>query len=446
MTLSCAVISFPGNNCEIETIRAAERNGFQTQLIRWNQPEKIKNFDFYILPGGFTYEDRIRSGVIATYSEIFEALKKEVSKGKIILGICNGAQMIIESGLIQIAGNNLPLALTHNIRHNYENKQIMGTGFYNDWIFVTPERRDTAFTYTIEKPLYLPISHGEGRFISKEEKVCKQLSNGGLVAFRYCNQDGKIGNSYPSTPNGSMFATAGVVNTDGTVMAFMPHPERYYQEFDGDSIFQSIHTWINDKQSPKKIQLLDYQKTFIPKIQKFIPQKNTIYLEKKLIITDNIAFSCQQAVFNIINSSIKMQRTTLFSISSNDIDIKKIKQSGILYNINKESISEYIKNENKSATIENNDHKYYSFAVQQKEDDQAMVLSENLSTYCQTPYQIKIFTCWHFLDEKYNTDHKFHNNILDINNLSFNIQKILKSSLLSNPNSSEIFILTDSSL
>ena len=184
-----AVIAFPGNNCEIETQRAAMRNGFESTIIRWNQPELVKDFDAYILPGGFSFEDRGRSGAISAREDIFDALKKETKKGKIILGICNGAQMVVESGLIPVKNAPLPFALAHNIRHD-KNGHVLGTGFYNSWVNLIPKRRDTAFTNSIEGVLRVPIAHGEGRFTSVNEDALKALENGKHVAFRYSDSEG----------------------------------------------------------------------------------------------------------------------------------------------------------------------------------------------------------------------------------------------------------------
>jgi phosphoribosylformylglycinamidine synthase len=139
MTPKIAVITFPGNNCETESLRAATRNGFDAQLVLWNEVEKIGNFDAYFLIGGFSFEDRGRSGAIAAREEIFDAIRKEAKKGKVILGVCNGAQMIVESGLISVGENPVPFAIAENVRRDTEGK-VLGTGYYNVWVNIKPVR------------------------------------------------------------------------------------------------------------------------------------------------------------------------------------------------------------------------------------------------------------------------------------------------------------------
>ena len=263
-----AVLTFPGNNCEHETARAAKRNGFNAEILRWSDIEKIKNYEAYILPGGFSFEDRGRSGVLASREKIFDALRNEAKKGKLILGICNGAQMVVESGLIPVGKNPLPFALAKNVRRN-KHGHVLGTGFYNAWIYVKAERKNTAFTNQINQKLALPIAHGEGRFETIDSEAKQKLKSGEYVAFRYCDEAGYVSEKFPITPNGAQFATAGIVNKEGTIMAFMPHPERFFDNFDGDHIFQSMKKWIEEKRSPEYVKIGDFTHMEKPIIKKF---------------------------------------------------------------------------------------------------------------------------------------------------------------------------------
>ena len=335
-----AVITFPGNNCEIESLRVAKRNGFETELIRWNQIDKIQDFDAYLLPGGFSFEDRGRSGSIAAREDIFDALRLEAQKGKLVLGICNGAQMIIESGLIPIENQALPLSLAHNIRHNQAGHTV-GTGFYNDWTHLKVERTDTAFTQNIASILKVPFAHGEGRFTTTNNKVAKALESGKNVAFRYCDKNGEVSEKFPTTPNQAIFATAAVVNNEGTIMAIMPHPERFYDQFDGDKIFQSMRNWIEAKKSPQKVVIGDLHAQDLPEIKKQEKLAKNLYLSKSLIITDNECFSVQKAAEKIAGSELGLTKSIIFEVSGENINFTDLKNSGIFANPNKEKLVDF---------------------------------------------------------------------------------------------------------
>ncbi len=402
-----AVIAFPGNNCEIETQRAAARNGFEAEIVRWNEPEKIGNFDAYILPGGFSFEDRGRSGAISAREEIFDKIRKEAQKGKIILGICNGAQMIVESGLIPVGDNPLPFALAHNIRRD-ETGHVLGTGFYNTWVHLVPERKDTAFTNSVEKVLHVPIAHGEGRFTSRDEVAIENLENGKNVILRYCDEDGKISDKFPTTPNGALAAVAGIVNEEGTVAAMMPHPERFFDSFDGDQIFQSMRQWIEGEKSPSSVKIGDFSAADMPEIKTFEPVEKGILIEKKLIITDNEAFSVSTAASKVCGGKVQLQKSILFEISGTNVDKQKIVDSGLILNPNKEM-------EVENSLVDN------KFLVLDFQNDEADHLAGKLSEMFGGDFQVRIFKVWNFgaVAEE-------------------SIQKVLKNRLLANPNSSEI--------
>lgn len=209
-----AVIFFPGNNREQETKEAADAAGMQAEIIRWNQKEKVKDFDGYIIPGGWSYEDRIRAGAISAKDPIMQEIKKEAKKGKPVLGICNGAQILIEAKMvpdIDGSSNLLEMALAPNINN-------FVSGFYSKWVELEmTSNKKTAFNSHFIKgeKIRMPIAHGEGRFTTKDEKIKKVVAKEDLVVFKYSKEN----------PNASLFDAAAICNVAGNVMSIMPHPE-----------------------------------------------------------------------------------------------------------------------------------------------------------------------------------------------------------------------------
>jgi len=405
-----AVLAFPGNNCETETVRAARRNGFQSEIVRWNELGKIGNYDTYILCGGFSFEDRGRSGVIASREPIFDALREEAKKGKLILGVCNGAQMIVESGLIPVEGRPLPFGLAANVRRD-ETGKVLGTGYFNTWVHIRPQRTDTAFVNSEMKVLHLPIAHGEGRFTSTCPEGLEALKSGSHVAFRYCDTQGKPSEKFPITPNGSLHATAGIVNKEGTIMALMPHPERFFDSFDGDQILTAMHQWLVNGRSPNSVQIGDLASLSIPEVADFSAPADSILIEKRLLITDNEAFSVSQAAGNIAGNPMEILKSTLYVISGSRLTKEKILATGLVMNENKELL-----------VTESSKQKY---GVELLEDDAAASLGQKLSAELGTECKVQRLVCWDFGE----TDAK-------------SMQKVLSNGLLANPNAARLFKLT----
>ena len=214
-----AVILFPGTNCEEESLRAARLAGLEAELVRWNQPLDAERFDGYILPGGWSYEDRVRAGAIAARDVIMATITSEAQRGKPVLGICNGAQVLIETGLVPGYGAGPAMALAAN-----------NLGYRCAWVRlrlqVPPDR--TAFTaaFTDGEIIELPVAHGEGRFITEAPEVLASLVAGQQIPFVYADAAGEPATTFPDNPNGSVYAAAAVCNAQGNVMALMPHPER----------------------------------------------------------------------------------------------------------------------------------------------------------------------------------------------------------------------------
>ncbi len=218
-----AVIQFPGSNCEYETARSCRAAGLTADILPWNcDPQTFGRYAGYILPGGFSFQDRVRAGAIAAKLPIIQLLLDADSQGKPILGICNGCQILAETGLVPNTSgkNELEMALTPN-RLGDE-----AIGFICDWVFVEVQRPEANLFTRLLKPgaaLPIPINHGEGRFVISE-KAAAQLSV--VSVLHYCDSEGTVSPDFPVTRNGSWNGLAGVGNAKGNVFAMMPHPER----------------------------------------------------------------------------------------------------------------------------------------------------------------------------------------------------------------------------
>lgn len=227
-----AVLQFPGLNCESETARALREVGLQAEIFRWNRPApQLQTYQAFIVPGGFSYEDRVRAGVIAAKEPLLDALAQEAEKGKPILGICNGAQVLLESGLLPgMNPGHVEMALAHN--YMTRSGHVVRRGHHCGWVNLhcemEPDR--TPFTCNMQKNMVMPltVSHGEGRFISSDPQILQALDEKKLILWRYCDESGEIRQEFPVNPNGSYHGIAGICNPKGNVVALMPHPERSY--------------------------------------------------------------------------------------------------------------------------------------------------------------------------------------------------------------------------
>ena len=216
------VIQFPGVNCEYESARALEDAGASAEVHRWNEdPSLLASFDLFLLPGGFSYQDRIRAGVVASKEKILGALAEEAAKGKPVLGICNGAQVLVEGGFIPgLRPGEVELALATNRMPGRE-------GYFTQWSHLKVEPSSSSWLGTkAGEVLPVPFAHGEGRFTSRREGLFEELSAAGQIVLRYCDAEGRVNGDWPVTPNGSLEAAAGLCNPEGNVLAMMPHPER----------------------------------------------------------------------------------------------------------------------------------------------------------------------------------------------------------------------------
>ena len=362
-----AIIQFPGSNTERETFMACERTGLTPVEFLWNEPvQELSKFDGYILVGGFSYEDRSRAGVIASLEPIIDKLKLESESGKPILGICNGAQILIESGMVPGLRNyQVGAALTDNKR--IQNNQIVGVGYYNIWanlkMSVDPNR--CAFTRHMKKDdwMNIPLAHGEGRFVLPKP-LLKEMIDSQQTVYRYCDNDGNVIDEFPTNPNGSDYSLAGVCNPQGNIMAIMPHPERTPN---GDAIFSSMLEYVNEG-NPRTNHQLSSKKVPL-EINDYKNNNNTEWIID-MIINDNEASSVQNALTQK-GYDVLLSRQTHWEIEIDEnIDeiLTKIDTTGELYNSNKEYLSEIKSNEN---TV--------SFLIRQKEDIHGRAKYESLT-------------------------------------------------------------------
>ena len=221
MTARVAIIQFPGVNCEAETARAMVRVGLTAEIFPWTWPAgRLRGYQAFVIPGGFSYQDRVRAGALAARDPLMEALREEAALGKPVLGICNGAQVLVEAGLVS-GGSGVDVALGRN--------QMTGrSGYYARWVTLRVEPSECLFTSTLAPGalLPMPVAHGEGRFTSREPNHLLALAAAGQAPLRYAGADGAATEMFPDNPNGSPAGMAAVCNARGNVLALMPHPER----------------------------------------------------------------------------------------------------------------------------------------------------------------------------------------------------------------------------
>ena len=405
MMINIGVVQFPGSNTERETFLAIQRANMNPVEILWNSDlVSIQDCDGYIITGGFSYEDRSRAGVIASLEPIIDILRTESRKGKPIFGICNGAQILVESGLVPGSQNNkTSIALADNKR--LKNGSIVGTGYYNAWsnLKLSVPNKSNAFTRHLseEEIINIPFAHAEGRFIIPG-KLLEEMKKNHQTVFRYCDTNGGISEEFPTNPNGSVYNLAAVSNNYGNILAMMPHPERTEL---GDKLFSSMKEYI-EKSVPineKKISYKLNEKTIV----NYKPNEKSNIWIVDLIITDNEAITVQNALQQKgINVEISKQTHWEITCSKNSTTIlEQIDDSGELYNSNKEYLSDLPK---KKETI--------SVLIRQKEDVHCQKKFDSLTQRFQISdlLQLKRGVVWNITIKNANFNSIF-NNILDTN-------------------------------
>jgi phosphoribosylformylglycinamidine synthase len=221
-----AVIVFPGSNCDRDVAVALEAISGTKPVMVWHRETELPPVDLIVLPGGFSYGDYLRTGAMAAHSPVMAAVRAASVQGRAVLGICNGFQILAEAGL-------LPGVLVRNRSLKYINR----------FIHTRVETSQSIFTakYEMGSVIRVPIAHGEGCYYA-EAAVLDQLEDNGLIAFRYCDEYGKVCSA--ANPNGSLRHIAGVFNEKRNVLGYMPHPERVCDAAlggtDGRAMFESL--------------------------------------------------------------------------------------------------------------------------------------------------------------------------------------------------------------
>jgi phosphoribosylformylglycinamidine synthase len=223
--MKSSVIVFPGSNCDRDIAVALKKMQFKNQMV-WHKETKLPKSDLIVIPGGFSYGDYLRSGAIAGKSLIIEEVIKAAGSGCLILGICNGFQILTETGLLK--GTLL------------RNKNLK---FINRDVNIKVLNNSTQFTnkYKDDQILKINIAHNEGNYFTDQDHL-NELKNENLIAFKYCDEKGNVNES--SNPNGSLESIAGIFNFRKNILGMMPHPERMVDEIisnkDGINLFSSL--------------------------------------------------------------------------------------------------------------------------------------------------------------------------------------------------------------
>ena len=224
--MKACVVVFPGSNCDQDCWHVLNDVVKTKVQYVWHKETVLPEVDLVVLPGGFSYGDYLRTGAIARFSPIMNAVKQHAEKGKPVIGICNGFQILLEVGL-------LPGAMLRNRSLKFICKHVT----------IRTENNSTTFTSRLKKgeTLNIPIAHGEGNYFC-DERTLEELEANKQIVFRYSSEGGELGDSF--NPNGSLSHIAGIINGKGNVLGMMPHPERASESIlgseDGRKIWESI--------------------------------------------------------------------------------------------------------------------------------------------------------------------------------------------------------------
>jgi len=224
--MKSTVIVFPGSNCDRDIAVALEKFKIKNKMI-WHNESNLPKSDLVVLPGGFSYGDYLRTGCIASKSKIINDIIKHAKNGGLILGICNGFQILIETGL-------LPGALLRNKKLRFISKEV--------FLKVINTNNQFCLNYKKKNIIKLPISHNDGNFFLNNDQL-KKIEDENLIAFKYCDESGNTNEN--SNPNGSIKNIAGILNKKNNILGMMPHPERLIDPIlsgeDGTMLFESLN-------------------------------------------------------------------------------------------------------------------------------------------------------------------------------------------------------------
>ena len=225
--MKSSVVVFPGSNCDRDISVALKKFQIKNEMI-WHNETSLPKTDLVVLPGGFAYGDYLRTGCIASKSRIINDVIKHANKGGLLLGICNGFQILIETGL-------LPGTLLRNKNLRFLSKNVH--------LKVLNIQNQFCLKYKQKNLIKLPIAHNEGNYFASNEDI-KKLEQNNLIAFKYCDKNGNINED--SNPNGSLKNIAGILNENKNILGMMPHPERLIDPIlsgdDGSKKFESLLT------------------------------------------------------------------------------------------------------------------------------------------------------------------------------------------------------------
>ncbi|HUZ06956.1 MAG TPA: phosphoribosylformylglycinamidine synthase subunit PurQ [Candidatus Paceibacterota bacterium] len=230
--MNFAVLQFPASNCDQDCVHAVRVLGHSANLL-WHKETSLGNADAVIIPGGFSYGDHLRTGAIARFSPVMQAVQKFADNGGLVLGVCNGFQILCEAGL-------LPGALIRN----------RDLQFHCEQVFLKTGNFETPFTNKIPrgKILKIPVAHGEGCYFADEETLARLKANNQIL-WQYCDASGNLADT--ANPNGSLLNIAGICNERRNVAGLMPHPDRASEEIlgsaDGRFVFESIFAALKSK-------------------------------------------------------------------------------------------------------------------------------------------------------------------------------------------------------
>jgi phosphoribosylformylglycinamidine synthase subunit PurQ / glutaminase len=219
------VLRAAGINCDLETQFALELAGAAGERIHINRvienKQVLDDFQIMVIPGGFSYGDDVAAGKILANQithHLFESVQKFIDAGKLVLGICNGFQVLVKAGILPGNDQNKKqetVTITYNDSGKFEDR----------WVYLAPQTDKCVFIEN-GRQIYLPIAHGEGKIAVKDTSTLENLKNAGQIAFKYVDENGSEG-PFPVNPNGSIDSIAGLTDTTGHVLGLMPHPERF---------------------------------------------------------------------------------------------------------------------------------------------------------------------------------------------------------------------------
>jgi phosphoribosylformylglycinamidine synthase len=227
------VLRAAGINCDVETEYALQLAGAQAERVHINRIIEDKNalekFQIIVIPGGFSYGDDVAAGKILANQivhHLYEPVQRFIDDGKLVLGICNGFQVLVKAGILPGSAENRKskienskftagITITYNDSGKYEDR----------WVYLAPHTKKCIFIEP-DRQIYLPVAHAEGKVVARDATILKKLKADGHVAFKYVDKDGKEG-PYPINPNGSVDSIAGLTDATGRVLGLMPHPERF---------------------------------------------------------------------------------------------------------------------------------------------------------------------------------------------------------------------------